>query len=90
MRCSIAPEKFEARGEAEAEKRNEARSRLPELKEAVRAVERETEEVRRSLQRAHDQFEQLENLANECHFKRGVKDGRRAAVVHNAVGAAAS
>lgn len=87
-------ERFEARGEAEAEaeaeKRNEVRARLPELKEALRATGRETEETRRALQRAVTQFEQLENLANQRHFKQGVKDGRRAAAVHSAVGAAAS
>ena len=83
-------ERFEARGEAEAEKRNEVRARLPELKEALRATGRETEETRRALQRAVTQFEQLENLANQWHFKQGVKDGRRAAAVHSAVGAAAS
>ena len=40
-------ERFEARGEAEAEaeKRNEVRARLPELKEALRATGRETEET---------------------------------------------
>ena len=83
-------ERFEARGEAEAEKRNEVRARLPELKEALRATGRETEETRRALQRAVTQFEQLGNLANQRHFKQGVKDGRRAAAVHSAVGAAAS
>ena len=55
---------FEAKGEAEAEKRNVVRAHLPELKEAVRATERETEDVRRSLKHAYSQFEQLENLAN--------------------------
>lgn len=81
---------FEAKGEAEAEKRNVARARLPELKEAVRATERATEDVRRSLKHAYSQFEQLENLANARQFKQGVKNGRRVAAVQNGVGAAAS
>jgi chromosome segregation ATPase len=82
-------EAFEAKGEVEAGKRNEVRARLPELREAIRTTERETEAVRRSLQHAFTQFEQLENLASARHFKQGVKDGRRAAVP-GAVGAAAS
>ena len=82
-------EAFETKGEVEADRRNEVRARLPELREAIRAAERETEAVRRSLQHAFTQFDQLENLASARQFKRGVKDGRRAAV-HNVVDAAAS
>lgn len=76
---------YQARADEEIELRSAARERLSELRQVVRGSERELEDVRRQLNTAFKQFEQLESAAHNTQFRRGVRDGRRG---HHTVAAA--